>query len=185
MYYEWQALKEAWTRGERFEFTKFFGHTGCTIENPTNACFSQWFPCTFKVDEVTYNCMEQYMMAEKARLFKDGYYEHLIMKSKSPKEIKAYGRAVRNFDEKVWYDHCRDIVRKGNIAKFTQNPTLKEYLLQTGQNILVEASPYDRIWGIKRKVDDPKSDNPLQWLGYNYLGFALTYVRDYIKENNL
>jgi hypothetical protein len=43
----------------------------------------------------------------------------------------------------------KDILKhyKGNFAKFTQNPDLKQKLLNSGGKIYVECSPYDKIWG--------------------------------------
>lgn len=67
---------------------------------------------------------------------------------------------------------------QGNIAKFSQHPELKAYLLGTGNRILVEASPVDKIWGVGLAKDDGKIHNPLNWQGLNLLGFALMQVRD-------
>ena len=71
---------------------------------------SQWFPASFEVDGDKYNCAEQYMMAEKARVFHDLETWGKIMFSSSPKEIKALGREVRNFDAEQWLTVSKDIV---------------------------------------------------------------------------
>lgn len=42
----------------------------------------------------------------------------------------------------------------------------------------MEASPYDRIWGIQLSADTPEAQNPFRWRGENLLGFALMEVRD-------
>ncbi|MDJ0633261.1 MAG: NADAR family protein [Xenococcaceae cyanobacterium MO_188.B29] len=70
------------------------------------------------------------------------------------------------------------IVVKGNLAKFSQKEALKEFLLNTKERILVEASPRDRIWGIGLGQNNPDAANPYQWQGLNLLGFALMEVRD-------
>lgn len=70
---------------------------------------------------------------------------------------------------------------RANHAKFSQHPDLKTFLLQTGERVLVEASPVDSIWGIGLAQDDPRIDNPLQWQGLNLLGFALMKVRDQLQ----
>lgn len=67
---------------------------------------------------------------------------------------------------------------QGNIAKFSQYPELKAYLLGTGDRILVEASPVDKIWSVGLAKDDDKIHNPNNWQGLNLLGFALMQVRD-------
>ena len=73
------------------------------------------------------------------------------------------------------------IVVDGNIAKFSQNPKLQEFLMRTGDRILVEASPYDKIWGIGMAENNQKVENPLEWNGQNLLGFALMEVRDRLR----
>ena len=85
---------------------------------------------------------------------------------------------MANFDEKIWNEKRFDIVVQGSIAKFSQNPALKDFLLNTGGRILVEASPVDKIWGIGMAQDDDHIDNPLKWQGLNLLGFSLMVVRD-------
>lgn len=40
-----------------------------------------------------------------------------IMAATVPKDMKAFGRKVSNFDINVWNEKCRDIVKQGNIAK--------------------------------------------------------------------
>jgi ribA/ribD-fused uncharacterized protein len=122
--------------------------------------------------------MEQYMMAEKAKLFKDSKILEKIMESNTPKQIKALGRIVKNFDESVWKQNRYSIAIKGNLNKFSQNKNLKKFLLGTKNKVIVEASPYDKIWGIGMCTDDKSIENPLFWKGKNLLGFALMEVRD-------
>ena len=51
-------------------------------------------------------------------------------------------------------------------------------LFSTNNKILVEASPYDTIWGIGQNADAINSKDPHNWKGENLLGFALMEVRD-------
>ncbi|MDE6363162.1 MAG: NADAR family protein, partial [Lachnospiraceae bacterium] len=74
------------------------------------------------------------------------------------------------------------IVLNGNYLKFSQNPQLKNFLLHPGNKVLVEASPYDGIWGIKMAQTEQTAQNPLHWRGQNLLGFALMEVRDVLRE---
>jgi ribA/ribD-fused uncharacterized protein len=106
---------------------------------------SQWHPAPFTVDAVAYSCCEQFMMAEKARLFGDEATLKKILAATSPREHKALGREVKGFDDARWTGVCREIVYQANLAKYTQNPGLRELLLATGDRTLVEASPTDRI----------------------------------------
>ena len=147
-------------------------------------CFSQWYEIDFEVDGHKYNCAEQYMMAQKAWLFKDYEIFGKILDATDPKEIKALGREVKNFDPKVWSQHKFAIVVKGNFSKFGCNPELKEFLLSTGDKVLVEASPYDKIWGIGMKEGTPGIENPANWKGENLLGFALMEVREELRNKS-
>ncbi len=69
------------------------------------------------------------------------------------------------------------MVTEGGVRKFEQNPELKDFLLSTGDLVLVEAGPGDCIWGIGLGQDNSKAQNPETWRGQNLLGFALMDVR--------
>ena len=145
--------------------------------------FGQWTMSEFTVDDVTYNCAEQYMMAEKARLFEDERTRAKILANPSPREQKALGRAVSNFVQSVWENEALNIVVRGNRAKFGQNPEMLAALLATGDKILVEASPLDRLWGVGLRADDPRIRDQSTWRGQNQLGRALMIVRaDFRRE---
>ncbi|TYP69544.1 NADAR family protein [Paenibacillus methanolicus] len=178
MIYTIEKLRDAYRAGETFKYVFFWGHTPPKDGTVDKSCFSQWWMSPFTVGVTEYSCAEQFMMAEKARLFGDDDMLEAILKSKHPKEMKAYGRAVRNFDKDVWDRECYGIVLRGSLAKFAQNPALGVYLKSTGNRILVEASPQDRIWGIGMGQSNPDVNNPLKWQGSNLLGFALTEARD-------
>lgn len=124
------------------------------------------------------------MMARKALLFGDEVVAARILGASHPGEVKALGRQVRDFDEARWADHRVGIVIAGNLAKFSQTPELRDYLLATGGRVLVEASPVDRIWGIGLAADDERASQPATWLGLNLLGFALMEVRARLAERS-
>lgn len=115
-------------------------------------------------------------------MFGDNEMLESILTAKHPKEMKAYGRAVRNFDKDTWDKECYGIVKRAGLAKFSQNPELGDYLKSTKNRILVEASPRDRIWGIGMGQSNPDAENPMKWRGRNLLGFALTEARDELMQ---
>ncbi len=170
------ALRAAIAGGWRPQFLFFWGHRART-RAPGKHVLSQWWPAAFALDGATYASAEQYMMAEKARLFGDGETRARILASEAPDKAKALGRQVRGFDPAVWERECLAIVVRGNLAKFTQNAPLGFWLRATGEAVLVEASPLDAIWGIGLAADDPRAADPAQWPGTNLLGFALMRVR--------
>lgn len=180
MKYTLQNIIERFQKEETLDFLFFWGHT--VKEEVTKACFSQWFPCRFQANGIVYKTAEHYMMASKAMLFDDHEILEEILKAESPNEAKSLGRKVKNFDPQVWDEHKYEIVMQANILKFAQNQELKDFLLLTGDRIIVEASPYDRIWGIGMLESDHRSKNPMLWNGENLLGFALMEVRDVLKD---
>lgn len=178
MVYNLEELKKVYNKGEKLKFLFFWGHTPSADGRITEACFSQWWMCRFEVGQEEYCCAEQYMMAQKARMFGDEEMLEQIMKMRQPKAMKAYGRAIQGFEKERWDIACYDIVKRGNLAKFSQNPELWDFMKTTHRRILVEASPKDRIWGIGMGKSNPDAECPLKWRGTNLLGFALTEVRD-------
>lgn len=180
MYKSTEELREAYNNGERLEYV-FFWKSRKQLDK---GCLCQWYRCSFFVGGEKYFTAEQYMMASKARLFGDFETYKKIMEAETPKEYLALGRTVKNFDEKIWNMHKKRIVTEGNMAKFSQNEELKEYILSTEGKILVEASPYDKIWGIS--VGEEEKDiitNPNNWKGENLLGFSLMVVRETLRKN--
>jgi ribA/ribD-fused uncharacterized protein len=130
-------------------------------------------------------CAEQFMMAAKAILFDDVVTLRLIRGTASPKRIKALGRKVHKFDQTEWDLHCRDIVKIATILKFTQDPALQAQLLATGDSLIAEASPGDHIWGIGLHPNDVRVQDPRRWRGTNYLGDALMWAREAIRQRRL
>jgi ribA/ribD-fused uncharacterized protein len=139
---------------------------------------SQWHRATF-LDELgqTYNCCEQYMMHRKAMLFGDPLAANMILKASTPKEQKAIGRQIRNFNEKLWCKHRFSIVWQGNFLSFQDNPDRKRFLLSTEKKLIVEASPFDAIWGAGIGSDHPDIYTPENWPGLNLLGEVMMSLR--------
>lgn len=152
--------------------------------------FSQWDESDFELDNVEYGCAEQYMMAAKARLFGDEQALDMIMDCDDPAQQKKLGRLVDGFDLAVWeetedngFPRCWNMVWRGNMAKFSQNEGLLDHLLATRGTTLVEASPFDKIWGIGLGENDPGRLYRTSWQGRNYLGEILTNVREQLVQD--
>ncbi|CAM9647465.1 unnamed protein product [Ectocarpus sp. 13 AM-2016] len=160
-----------------FDGTREYVSPGVLLFWQPPSVFSQWTPSVFVVDNVQYRCAEQYMMAEKAKLFGDEGSWQKIMATHSPREHKDLGRGVSGYDQDVWDQHKFHIVAQGNYAKFTQNEMMGQRLLDTGEKLLAEASPYDRVWGIGLRADNPAARTPSSWRGQNLLGNILQEVR--------
>lgn len=151
----------------------------------TKDVFSQWHKSKFSMEplyhkdrypqEIEFTTAEQGMMFLKATLFEDFEVAEEILQEQNAKKIKQLGRKVKNFDNSVWAKYRFEIVVHVNMAKFSQNERLKSLLLKS--DYLVEASPYDKIWGIGMESSHPDATNPEKWKGLNLLGKALEEVK--------
>lgn len=147
-----------------------------------NGIYSQWLPSLIEIEGKMFSCCEQYMMYKKAMLFGDTEAADQIMNTDNPAIQKEIGRRVKNFDREIWDANCYSIVYKANFAKFSQHKNLKRELILTGDKIIVEASPYDKIWGIAMGEDDPGIEDPANWKGLNLLGQCIMNVRSILKK---
>lgn len=175
-----EALLAALDDGASFEYLPFWGHRRKVAHGADESCLSQWYPASFVVNGARYPTAEHWMMAEKARLFRDEEMERRILEADEPGEAKALGRKVRDYDDAAWKARRFDAVVEGNVHKFGQNPTLRAFLVGTGNRVLVEASPRDTIWGVGRGAE--KARDPREWRGLNLLGFALMVVRERLRD---
>ncbi|KND87557.1 Uncharacterized protein TOPH_07832 [Tolypocladium ophioglossoides CBS 100239] len=169
--------------------------------DPATGWLSQWYYCPFRDDEDpsrVYDTAEHYMMYHKAMLFNDAAVAAKVLTAGHPRNVKALGRKVANFSEPTWTQHREAIVRRGNALKFTAavaedglrmgsgrgapllDGSLREMLLRTGEREIVEASPYDAIWGIGF-TEKAAEGTRAQW-GQNLLGRALMEVRKTLRE---
>lgn len=175
------ALKKR-CREEDFQYCYFWK---CS-EEPGGAlgpgCFSQWWPAPFKIGDTEYPTAEHFMMYSKASLFGDDEIAQQIMSTDSCREVKALGRKVRGFDSELWREHRFAVVLRANLAKFSQNEELKNYIFSVGDVIIAEASPTDTIWGIGLTEEEAKKVTPNEWQGMNLLGFALMRTRSLLES---
>ncbi|AWH84803.1 DUF1768 domain-containing protein [Flavobacterium album] len=165
------------------EYLFFWGHQPSKDGSITKSCFSQWWESAFTVDGTEYKSAEHWMMAKKAALFGDSEMEARILECITPVEAKKLGREVRGYDDALWTANRYNIVMQGNYHKFSQNEALKNFLLSTGDHILVEASPVDPIWGIGLEENSADAFQPENWRGLNLLGFAIMEAREHITNN--
>lgn len=139
--------------------------------------YSHWFKCDFKIDNLNFCCVEQYIMHQKAILFNDDEIAKRILNSSDPARHKHLGKRVSGFNKEIWHRYCKQFSFKGNIAKFSQQDELRKVLIQSVGKSFAEASPYDRIWGIGLSMSNPKIYDRLQWRGRNWAGEVLESVR--------
>ena len=150
-----------------------------------NGYLSNWFESSFKIDNIEFVSMEQYMMYEKAVLFNDMEIAAQILKLSDAATVKSLGRAVRNYNDVLWNGVRQIVIYKGLIQKFSQNESLKKQLLETSPHILAECAVNDKIWGIGLSMKDENRFNMKKWSGHNLLGFTLMQVRNDLERKCL
>jgi len=176
------TLAKRMAQKARPKFLFFWGHQPSADASVTKSCFSQWYAASFSVDGMLYRTAEHFMMAEKARLFGDQAIHERVLSASTPAQAKRLGRMVEGFKDETWLRERFEIVVRANCEKFSQNKALGQFLLDTGDRVLVEASPVDAIWGIGLAADHPDADRPHRWPGLNLLGFALMEVRQTLAK---
>ncbi len=163
-------------------FFFFWGHTPKVPGVVDKSCLSQWYLAPFEVEGVRYLTAEHWMMAEKARLCGDSETLARILAAATPAEAKKLGRKVSPFDPQRWEAARFEAVVRGNVAKFSAHEELRRFLLATGEAVLVEASPRDRVWGIGMGASNPDAQDPAKWRGLNLLGLALMEARKRLEH---
>lgn len=148
----------------------------------TKSEFSHFHPSVFTINGVKFSCGEQALMYAKAELFGDHEIKERIMATQIPSQIKALGRKVKNFDDKIWGENREEIAYKLNYAKFSQDPNMRKAMFDTGDKKFVEAASRDRIWGVGLSETDPLILDPANWRGTNILGLALDRVKSELKQ---
>lgn len=170
----------------RIKYMFFWGHAPSKDGSISATCLSQWWiGHPFVEDGIHYPTTEHYMMAGKAKLFDDEEILEKIIEAESPAEAKKLGRMVRNFHPPVWESNRCTIVIQGNFLKFSQHQELGDFLRNTKNRVIVEASPRDCIWGIGMSKNNENAENPVNWRGQNLLGFCLMEVRDRLFDQQI
>lgn len=179
-----EKLIKMYNENKPLQFIGFFG--GLNAKGLSPEVFSNFYPSTFSLvingTKFTFSSNEQFFMWYKAKKFNDEQIaKEILALNYDPKRAKALGRKVSNYDDKIWDSVREKVMYTGLKLKFSQNPDLKKYLLETGDKILVETSPWDKLWGCGMGIKENYS-NPLLWKGSNKLGFLLMKLRMELNE---
>lgn len=144
--------------------------------------FSNFYYFPFKHQGILFKWSEQAIMYRKAKLFGADKIAEQILKAQTPKQCKDLGRSRQiPFDNDIWENNREIIYEQVLIDKFN-NDKLRLQLVNTMGKTLVEASPYDKIWGIGLSEDHPHAEDPSKWKGLNLLGKVLMVVRDKVCD---
>ena len=144
-----------------------------------NGWLSNWYLSNFRVQNICFTSMEQYLMYQKAIVFNDINTANTILEEHNPAVIKQLGRKINNYDELIWNGISQIIAYRGILEKFTQNEELGKKLAETESAILAECAVNDKIWGIGKSMKDPERFDMHKWTGQNLLGFTTMQVRNH------
>jgi ribA/ribD-fused uncharacterized protein len=169
------SYEQAFSNTARNDIVLFFK------PNEPYGFLSNWWPAPINIRGTVYPTTEHHMMVMKALLMGDQQMAQTILNTASPASVKGLGKKVKNFDVRLWDAQKANIVFEGNLAKFTQHPDLARQLLNTGDNLIAEASPYDKIWGIGLSAAAARNVEPARWKGQNLLGQILIAVRSRLR----
>lgn len=139
--------------------------------NDNYGCFSNFSKHTFELESKKWATSEIYFQAKK---FEGTEYEEKIRNMTNSLEAAKFGRNRELPLRKDWEEIKDEVMRKAVLAKFSQNPDIKEILLQTGDEEIVEATTDDYYWGCGSKGT-----------GKNMLGKILMEVRELLREDSL
>ena len=143
---------------------------------------SNFSPVKMKFAGIDFHTSEQLFMYLKAKYFEDEEMAQMIAtRGQDPGDAKKFGRKVKGFNNEEWEGAREDIMHIAVQRKF-MNEDLLQQLLATEDKVLVEGSPYDKIWGVGLVYDGETILDEKNWDGLNLLGKVLMKVRSEIRE---
>ena len=104
-----------------------------------------------------------------------------IRKSNDPAKCKRLTKVIPEDIKDKWNKVATRHMAEGLNAKFRQNDDLRDFLLETKNTELVQASPNDRFWGAGINITDPNIFKKEQWKGKNNLGNLLCQIRETLR----
>ena len=137
--------------------------------NEDYGCFSNFAHYDFELDGKRWMTSEHYFQAQK---FCGTEYEEIIRLLDNPMKAAEMGRN-RNLPLRMDWEQVKDdIMRKAVLAKFEQNEEIKDVLLSTDNEIIIENTSNDYYWGCGK-----------DGFGKNMLGIILMEVREKLSVN--
>jgi N-glycosidase YbiA len=129
--------------------------------------FSNFAPYGIELDGHWWPTTEHYFQAQK---FEDAAYRDRIRTAPTPKLAAELGRS-RTMPLRDDWEHIKDdVMYRAVLRKFQTHAQLRDLLLGTGDEELVENAPGDYYWGCGK-----------DGTGHNKLGVILMRVRDELR----
>jgi hypothetical protein len=135
-----------------------------------HGCFSNFSAHGFMLDELYWATSEHYFQAQK---FVGTPYLEKVRQTKTPKDAANMGRNRSLPLRSDWEQVKDDVMRNAVLQKFRTHADIREILLITGEEVLVENSPIDYYWGCGKDGS-----------GKNKLGQILMEVREVLRNGD-
>lgn len=128
----------------------------------------------FTLDGTSYNCVE--LLADNQQL------AERAMKCSDLADHKVILNTLKKDTQEQWRKTAEEIIPKAIRAKFSQNPQLAAFLVETFPRAIGEAST-DKVWGIGRRLEDKDALQESAWEKEgNLLGKTLSQIRQEIMN---
>jgi ribA/ribD-fused uncharacterized protein len=129
--------------------------------------FSNFSRYPFELDGLIWPTSEHYFQAQK---FESEEYREKIRMSPSPMIAARLGRSRKVPIRSDWEERKDEFMYRAVLAKFQAHSDLKQLLLSTAQEEIIEKTTKDYYWGCGAKGT-----------GKNVLGKILMHVRDDLR----
>lgn len=144
--------------------------------NSSKAPYSIDFLRAFKVEDIVYKSILEYLLCEKANFYKKDELYNSIKNSNDTNEQIELGNTLES--SKEWLEKEDQLLFNANKEKFTQHKDLQHVLLQVSDKELVKTGKGETYWGIGLDTMDLNSQKKDAWIGNNKLGVNLMKVRE-------
>lgn len=142
--------------------------------------YSNFHKAKFRIDNLWYNCVEQYLQSQKAEFYGNEILAHRIRITEDPRQQKAMADKLRG-READWLKAAEQVMERGIYEKFAQNQVLGNKMKEE-KGLFVECNRNDSTWGIGLSLEDYNISNSDMWKGQNLLGQILDKVQSRIRR---
>lgn len=169
-------------------------------DKENNRVFSNFYKSKFWAPDINgkivdFYYSEQYFMYVKSLIFRDDESAKTILHHPEygPADFKRIGRQLKNYNhyKKTWELQRQKVMYNALAFKFAA-PKMKQQLLDTANRQMIEASPFDKLWGAGQSANDLRKKNfhksPNQrwdYAGQNRQGKLLEQLRSDIVHHTV
>ncbi len=131
-------------------------------------CFSNFSAHGIELDGAWWRTSEHYYQAQK---FAGTPHAEQVRQAATPKQAAEMGRDRKRPLRPDWEQVKDEVMQRAVLSKFEKHADIREILLGTGDEEIVEASPSDYYWGCGADGS-----------GLNKLGQILMEVREIVRQ---